>query len=311
VHGDEAGLVEVDSKARGRSEVIKNVPEANSRGKIGVAEDKSIINILKHRARDGRVDGMAKVVRSKSLMDEALQDISDNDEQIGREGVPLSQPIFTMDPRIGNSVENNRSVTSVQNASHPMAPVLIEPSSTEDGKEANPVNIVEGFAKIDLEDDGWGLTEMAATDEVGGVDDVLRDATTREEARLVGVDKQVDGRLESRGEDFSDDFDNAILQGDGSKVGRRTGILAFRQKDEESPVDTSKIKSSREEIREHTKNVEGNAVPEGREEAGPKPSGPGLEPLFMRASSQTISSFQNWEERELGRGERVEYKEER
>jgi hypothetical protein len=181
--------MEVDSKACGRSEVIKNVPESDSRGKISVAKDKSIIGILEHRARDGRVDGMAKAVRSESLTNEVLKDVSDNDEQIGREGVPLSQPIFTMDPGTGNSIENNRSVTSIQNASHPMAPALVEPSSTEDGQEADPVNRVEGFAEIDLEDEGWGLMEVAATDEVGGVDDVLGDVTTREEARLVEVDK--------------------------------------------------------------------------------------------------------------------------
>jgi hypothetical protein len=44
---------------------------------------------------------------------------------------------------------------------------------------------------------------------------------------------------------------------------------------------------------------------------GPKPSGPGLEPLFMHARAQTISSCLNGEERESGRGERVGYREER
>jgi hypothetical protein len=86
-------------------------------------------------------------------------------------------------------------VTSIQDASHPTAPALVEPSSAEDGQEADPVNRVEGFAEIDLENEGWGLADMTAADEVGGVDDVLRDATTREEASLVGVDKRMDERL--------------------------------------------------------------------------------------------------------------------
>jgi hypothetical protein len=56
-------------------------------------------------------------------------------------------------------------------------------------------------------------------------------------------------------------------------LGGGTGILVFRQKDEESPVNTSKIKSSREEICEHTKDVRGDAVLEGREETGAKAIG--------------------------------------
>jgi hypothetical protein len=86
-------------------------------------------------------------------------------------------------------------VTSIQDASHPTAPALVELSSAEDGQEADPVNRVEGFAEINLENKGWGLADIAAADEVGSVDDVLGDAMTREEASLVGVDKRMDGRL--------------------------------------------------------------------------------------------------------------------
>jgi hypothetical protein len=47
---------------------------------------------------------MAEAVRGESLADEALKDVGDNDEQVGREGVPLTLPVFAADPRTGNSI---------------------------------------------------------------------------------------------------------------------------------------------------------------------------------------------------------------
>jgi hypothetical protein len=100
------------------------------------------------------------------------------------------------------------------------------------------------------------------------------------------------------------------LQGDGSELGGGTGILVFRQKDEESLVNTGKIKSSKKEIREHTKDVRGDAVPEGREETGAKAIGARTGAfVHTREGANNLFFTKRGREREPGREERVGYNE--
>jgi hypothetical protein len=79
---------------------------------------------------------------------------------------------------------------------------------------------------------------VATPNDIGSVDNVLRDATTREEARLVGVYERVDGRLEPGGEDLSDSFHNTILQGDRPELRWGVGTIRLGEEDKEGTVDT-------------------------------------------------------------------------
>jgi hypothetical protein len=63
---------------------------------------------------------------------------------------------------------------------------------TKDQNEAFPIDRIESFTEIKLEDDGRDFTDMAAVNQVSGIHDIFRDASAREETGLVCVNKRVD-----------------------------------------------------------------------------------------------------------------------
>jgi hypothetical protein len=75
---------------------------------------------------------------------------------------------------------------------------------TEDINKTTLVNRVEDFTKINLEHNSRLFAKIAAPYKVDSIDDILRDASAREETRLVGVDKGVNRVLKARGEGLSD-----------------------------------------------------------------------------------------------------------
>jgi hypothetical protein len=78
-------------------------------------------------------------------------------------------------------------VSGGKNLIHSGAPSIVKSPSFEDGEEAGPLNRVEGLTKVNLEDDGGRLSSVAASKEVRGIDDVLRDTPPREEPCLISV----------------------------------------------------------------------------------------------------------------------------
>ena len=116
---------------------------------------------------------------------------------------------------------------SVKDSLHPNAPALVKASGPKDGEEAGPVNRVEGFTEVNFEDNGGGLSVMTASKQVRRIDDVLGDVPTREEARLVRVNKRMDSRLESRCEHFCNGFHNAVLEGNGAELGGMRGGISL------------------------------------------------------------------------------------
>jgi hypothetical protein len=82
---------------------------------------------------------------------------------------------------------------------HPEAPPFVEPSGPQDGQQAFPVNGVEGLAKINLKDNGRGFPNVAAPEEVRGIDNVFRDTPPREEASLISIHQCLNDRLEPGG----------------------------------------------------------------------------------------------------------------
>jgi hypothetical protein len=90
--------VEVDSPPGSRSEVIEDLLEASRRLRTCVAEDEGVVGILKNRARDLRGEGVQEETISPVLMDEALENVHNNDEKVRGEGIPLPKPISAEDP---------------------------------------------------------------------------------------------------------------------------------------------------------------------------------------------------------------------
>jgi hypothetical protein len=71
---------------------------------------------------------------------------------------------------------------------------------------------------------------------------------------------------------------------------RGSGGVSLRQKDEEGPINTREINGSVIEGGEHFEDVGGHRVAEiGEKKTGPKPSGPGLDDLFIDEKASLIS----------------------
>jgi hypothetical protein len=51
MHGDEARFMEINSKASSQHEVVKNIFKLMGRINVGPTEDKGVISVLQHRAR--------------------------------------------------------------------------------------------------------------------------------------------------------------------------------------------------------------------------------------------------------------------
>jgi hypothetical protein len=107
------------------------------------------------------------------LADQVLQDIGHKDEEIRGEGVPLTEPILTADPIAGDTVKEDRCETRAEYSIHPTAPTVIEAAGPEDSQQAAPIHRIKGFAEIDFENNSGGFPRVAATEEVGYVDNVL------------------------------------------------------------------------------------------------------------------------------------------
>jgi hypothetical protein len=116
-----------------------------------------------------------------------LEDVGNDNEEVGRKSVSLAETIFAFDPRARNSIQDHRRMASVENRLNPRTPTIGESTGAEDGEEAGPVNRVESFPKVNFKDNGGGFSKMAAADKIGSIDNVLRDAASGQESRLIRV----------------------------------------------------------------------------------------------------------------------------
>jgi hypothetical protein len=169
--------MEIDSQPSSGGEVIEDLFEAGSRLPVCFTKDESVIRILKDRARNLRGEGMQEGAFSPGQTDKALENVGDNNEEVGGEGVSLAETIPTSDPVPRNAVKEDCRVPGCQNPFQPGTPPVIETSGSEDLKEAGPVDRIEGLPEVNLKDNGWGFPQVAAPKEVSSIDDVFRNAS--------------------------------------------------------------------------------------------------------------------------------------
>jgi hypothetical protein len=63
----------------------------------------------------------------------ALKHISDDDEEIRRQGIPLMETISTTNPASGDAVKKDCRMLGGENMVHPLTPPIIKTPSFEDG----------------------------------------------------------------------------------------------------------------------------------------------------------------------------------
>jgi hypothetical protein len=89
VHGDNGALLEVDAEPRRPLELVEEELEPRRSPIVRSQDDQSIIRVLEHRTGDAVDEGMKEHIVSP---DRALENISCEEEQVRREGVPLAEP---------------------------------------------------------------------------------------------------------------------------------------------------------------------------------------------------------------------------
>jgi hypothetical protein len=96
---------------------------------------------------------------------------------------------------------------------------------------------------------------VAASQEIRDIDDVFRDATTREEPSLVSVDEGMDSPLEPRGDDFGNSLHDVVREGDRPELRGVGGRFNFREEDQERAVDAAEVNGFIVEGRKRIQNV--------------------------------------------------------
>jgi hypothetical protein len=129
------------------------------------------------------------------MVEEAAKDVGKDDEEVGGQRVALPKPITTGDPIPRGTVEKDSSFTKVQKRADPRAPVVREASMAQDTKKTLPVHAIKCLVKIELKDERWGVSAIAAVEEISSVSKALGDTMPKDEAGLIITDKLRDEGL--------------------------------------------------------------------------------------------------------------------
>ena len=73
----------IDFKASGIGEFLQQRTQGCHGGHIPPGEDKCIVCVLENRCRESRIRGVAEQAGSGGTENQTLEDVSDNDEQVG------------------------------------------------------------------------------------------------------------------------------------------------------------------------------------------------------------------------------------
>lgn len=145
------------------------------------------------------------------MRDQRLEDVRDEEEEVGRRWVALSQSASAGDPWARTFVDHHRPLGRGEEVRDPSDPCVREAASIEDLQQAIPTDGVKRLGEVELDDEHGDLASMAALDELGGEDEIFGDRAAFEEASLVEVDEPGDLLLEAGGHGLGSDLDRAVL----------------------------------------------------------------------------------------------------
>jgi hypothetical protein len=126
MHRNEAGFVEVDGEAGCRSKIIEDLLEVGNRNVVHPTENKGIVSVLEHRAWKIWGERVTHFAISPSFTDEALENVSDDDEKVWGEGVSAMNPVSR------DTIKKDGGVAGGENLGHPVTPPCVEPPSFKD-----------------------------------------------------------------------------------------------------------------------------------------------------------------------------------
>lgn len=105
--------MEVYGKPGGGCKVVEDSFEAGGRRGLSLADNESVVGILENgtRARGGK--GVTKLAIGAGVTNETLEDVSNDDEKVGGEGVSLPEAVATSNPVARHPVEEHRRMPGV------------------------------------------------------------------------------------------------------------------------------------------------------------------------------------------------------
>lgn len=107
---------------------------------------------------------MTNTVLSSGNLDHELEIIIRQDQKVRRQGVTLPEALFALKPLAWDTIEHHRSLTRGIDAFDPSSLLLRETLSLENIIQCSPADRVEGFAEIQLEDNGGSFLFVAELD---------------------------------------------------------------------------------------------------------------------------------------------------
>ena len=139
---------------------------------------------------------------------------------------------------------------------------MIETSRSEDLVQTGPLNGVESFLEVKLENGSTKFMFVAAAKKISRINEVFCDAPPLNKPGLVGIDDGGDGRSEPIDHDLCEQLHGAILQGNRSESVSTVDALLLGKKDKQCMVKAVEIQATGMEASEQAKNV----IPEKRPE---------------------------------------------
>jgi hypothetical protein len=115
--------VVVDGEARGRFKYSKDVLDLMYSIRAASKEDKGVVGVLNDRARSAINEGVAEGRGEGSVVEQAVKNINDNDEEVRGQRITLLEASATNDPSSWDTVEEDRRLPSLKQGVDPGAPV--------------------------------------------------------------------------------------------------------------------------------------------------------------------------------------------
>jgi hypothetical protein len=180
-------FVEVDSQASVRGESVKGSFKVGNMLGDGPDDDEGIISILENRTRKVVDQGVKQKPLTRGLEKKLLEDISNDVEKEGGEGVALTQTTPTLDPPPGDAIKKDRSLARMVQQGNPVAPQGRESFGQKDAIKRVPADGIKSFSEVQHENSSRSGAAVASLDNIGSIDKIFGNRASRDKPGLVWV----------------------------------------------------------------------------------------------------------------------------
>jgi hypothetical protein len=126
---------------------------------------------------------------ARALLDHLLENVGNQDEEVGGQGIPLTKPVFADEPWPRGPIDEHRELGGCEDVLDPLTPFGGEAASSHDLAQTPPVHRVKCFCKVQLQNKGGELALIAALNQLHHIDEVFGYGATSNEACLIQIDQ--------------------------------------------------------------------------------------------------------------------------